>query len=112
MADIVTATLVGRGDVWANVRNAKEEMEICARVLTTMMVLTAYQTKLRSTWSSCDEEIRQHPEKAWPLISPRQIRGLDLGGHPHIRVNHKQHDDIEEVRTLAGADLATRAFSI
>jgi hypothetical protein len=31
MADIVTATLVGRGDVWANVRNAKEEMEICAR---------------------------------------------------------------------------------
>jgi hypothetical protein len=37
---------------------------------------------------------------------------LDLGGHPHIRVNHKQHDDIEEVRTLAGADLATRAFSI
>src|ERR1700741_3147115 len=79
MADIVTATLVGRGDVWANVRNAKEEMEICARVLATMMVLTAYQTKLRSAWSSCDEEIRQHPEKAWPLISPRQIRGLDLG---------------------------------
>jgi hypothetical protein len=73
-------------------------------LLATMMVSTAYETKLESTWSSCEEEIRQYPEKAWPLISPRTICGLDLGGRPHmIRMNHKQHDDFEEVQVQSKA---------
>jgi hypothetical protein len=29
-----------------------------------------------------------------------------------IRVNHKQHDEFEEVQALARANLATGAFSI
>lgn len=66
-ADIGTATLVGRGDMGTVCAMRKKRWKSAPVLLATMMVSTAYEKKLRSTWSSCEKEIRQYPPEGLAL---------------------------------------------